>query len=81
MSGTGGQYTNVEYFYYCNSSWGQIFHMPVLILWDMWLLSQVVMGHIKDKADKMQAGKQTVTLTLQKNKLPVKSVLVNKRTI
>lgn len=66
------------------SSWGQIFHMPVLSLWDMWLLSHVVMGHIEDKAGKMQAGKQTVTLTLQKNKIksPSKTrVLVNKRTI
>lgn len=46
---------------------GQIFHMAVLFLWDMWLLSQVVM-HTEDKPDKMQAGKQTVILMLQKNK-------------
>lgn len=71
-----------EVFLLSYSSWGQIFHMPGLLLWDMWLQSQVVMGHIEDKADKMQAGKQGVTLTLQKNKTPSKiRILVNKRTI
>lgn len=44
------------------SNWGQIFHIAALSLWDKWLLSQVVMGHTEDKADKMQAAKQTVTL-------------------
>jgi len=65
------------------SNWGQIFHIPALLLWDKWLLSQVMMGHIEDKADKMQVKKQTVTLMLQKNRTKTPSkirVSVNKRT-
>lgn len=64
------------------SNWGQIFLVPAPLLWDNWLLSQVLMGHTEDKADKMQAGKQTVTPMLQKNNTEPSSkirISVNKR--
>lgn len=48
------------------SNWGQIFHMPVLLLWDKWLLSQEMLWYTEDKADKMQAGKQSYSNVAKK---------------